>query len=175
MARRSRSRPGRVGADGPGACAILSYLWLGPSPRHLKYVSQTPNVDSMGHGVCEKVPTNQRRVVLTSDQNQGFAPKPRQPAPPCLNSLPPLARTESSASEICLSDTTCRPYALMVGVILFKKICTRPPCRQGPVPAGGIAHHRAERGRDVGRAPGLSSHQNAVTNALCRVSCVRAA
>ena len=50
-------------------------------------------------------------------------------------SVLPLARTESSASEICLSDTTFRPYALMVGVILFKKICTRPPCRQGPVPA----------------------------------------
>ena len=59
----------------------------------------------------------------------------------------------------------------MAGVILFKKICTTAPCRLGPVPAGGIAHHRAERGRDVGRAPGLSSHQNA----LCRVSRVRAA
>ena len=43
-------------------------------------------------------------------------------------SVLPLARTESSASEICLSDTTCRPYALMVGVILFKKICTTAPC-----------------------------------------------
>ena len=64
-----------------------------------------------------------------------------------------------------------KPSALMVGVILFKKICTRPPCRQGPVPAGGIAHHRAERGRDFGRATGLSSHQHA----LCRVSRVRAA
>ena len=56
----------------------------------------------------------------------------------------------------------------MVGVILFKKICTTAPCRGGPVPPWGIAHHRAERGRDVGRAPGLSSHQNA----LCRVSCL---
>ena len=41
----------------------------------------------------------------------------------------------------------------MVGAILFKKICTTAPCRQGRAPAGGIAHHRAERGRDVGRAP----------------------
>ena len=59
----------------------------------------------------------------------------------------------------------------MVGVILFKKICTTAPCRVGTCPPWGIAHHRAERGRDVGRAPGLSSHQNA----LCRVSRVRAA
>ena len=39
--------------------------------------------------------------------------------------------------------------SLMVGSILFVKICTRPSCCQGPVPDGGIAHHRA--GREAGR------------------------
>ena len=66
---------------------------------------------------------------------------------------------------------TQRRTTLLVGVILFKKFCTTTPCRGGRAPPWGIAHHRAERGRDVGRAPGLSSHQNA----LCRVSRVRAA
>ena len=42
--------------------------------------------------------------------------------------------------------------SLMVGSILFVKICTRPSCCQGPVPAGGIAHHRAGRGGRPGAA-----------------------
>ena len=52
-----------------------------------------------------------------------------------------------------------KPSALMVGVILFKKICTRPPCRQGPVPAGAGKAPPARSATETDRAASRPSHR----------------